>query len=350
MSISSDIEQLDYLKELENCKLCEWRCGVDRLAEERGTCGVTLPVVASCQLHPAPPGSYTIFTAGCNFKCLHCQNWEIAHGYAQPKVKVGLQGFVDPKKLADVSIKQLKSPAASWIKADRLFFSGGEPTIHLPYIEELVHQASLLDSNIRVNFDTNGFLTPESFERVLQFSTSITYDIKAYSSEVHRSLTGADNEPVLRNIEVLAKTAPEKLWEFRIVPIPKIIDHKEIQGVCQFIADFSPDLPVSFLAFRPNFVLDSFSGASSRFIDKMVDIAHKCGLKKVTGVGFPNIPGVLPTSVNTFPYRGKYSQKQARLAGEAVFNVGCRTHLRHCGNCGKKLSCPLRSYIPVRTT
>ncbi len=350
MSISSDIEKLDYLKELENCHLCEWRCGVDRLAGERGTCGMTLPVVASCQLHPSPPQSYTIFTAGCNFKCLHCQNWEIAHAYTHSKVKASFQGFIDPKRLATTSVSQLKSQAASWIKADRIFFSGGEPTIHLPYIEQLIDHASLMESGIRVNFDTNGFLTSDSFKRVLKFTTSITYDLKAYSSEVHRSLTGADNEPILRNAEALVKTAPEKLWEFRIVTIPEIVEHKEIQGLCEFIADLSPDLPVSFLAFRPNFVLDAFSGASSRFIEEMVEIAHKCGLEKVTGVGFPDISGILPTIVNTFPYSDKYSQKEARLAGEAAFNVGCKTHPRHCGKCIKKFSCPLRNYIPARVT
>ncbi|MFX1512005.1 MAG: radical SAM protein [Promethearchaeota archaeon] len=352
MSKSPNSEENDYshLKELENCKLCAWRCGVDRLAGELGTCGTTLPVIASCQLHPAPPESYTIFTAGCNFKCLQCQNWEIAHAFSRSQVKTSFRGFVDPERLAKISVAQLKSSMAKMMGADRIFFSGGEPTIHLPYIEQLIHHASNQEPDIKVNFDTNGFLTPASFQRVLEFTTSITYDLKAFSNEVHRSLTGAENEPILRNAEALAKNAPEKLWEFRIVPIPRIVDLTEIESLCEFIADLSPDLPVSFLAFRPNFVLDTYVGASSQFIAEMVEIARKSGLENVTGVGFPGIPGAMPDIINNFPYKNEYSQKNARLAGEAAFNAGCKTHPRYCGKCKKKLSCPLRSYIPTRVT
>ena len=50
-----------------------------RLAGEVGVCGIGLPQVALRTLHPAPPESYTIFMAGCNFRCLYCQNWDIAH-------------------------------------------------------------------------------------------------------------------------------------------------------------------------------------------------------------------------------------------------------------------------------
>lgn len=68
----------EYLKELAECRLCEHQCGINRLEQERGVCGITTPVVASATLHPAPPESYTVFLAGCNFKCLNCQNWIIS--------------------------------------------------------------------------------------------------------------------------------------------------------------------------------------------------------------------------------------------------------------------------------
>jgi len=61
-----------FLGELSECILCEHRCGVNRLAGERGACGVTLPEVASAGLHPAPPASYTIFLPGCRYRCLNC--------------------------------------------------------------------------------------------------------------------------------------------------------------------------------------------------------------------------------------------------------------------------------------
>ena len=65
-------------KDNRKCELCEQRCKVNRLKGETGVYRVTLPVVASATLHPAPPEGFTVFIAGCNFKCLHCQNWTIS--------------------------------------------------------------------------------------------------------------------------------------------------------------------------------------------------------------------------------------------------------------------------------
>ena len=79
--------------ELESCTLCEHSCGVNRLAGEIGVCRTTLPAVASATLHPAPPSSYTVFLAGCNFKCLNCQNWSIS---CFPDTDSGIRGFIEP--------------------------------------------------------------------------------------------------------------------------------------------------------------------------------------------------------------------------------------------------------------
>jgi uncharacterized Fe-S radical SAM superfamily protein PflX len=72
------MNQEDYLHPLAHCTLCGHRCGVNRLEGETGICRMTLPVVASATLHHAPPESYTVFMAGCNYKCLNCRNWTIA--------------------------------------------------------------------------------------------------------------------------------------------------------------------------------------------------------------------------------------------------------------------------------
>lgn len=68
---------------LESCRMCERRCGANRLEGERGYCGVG-PVsrVASEFLHFGEESelvpSHTIFFSGCTFRCVYCQNWDIA--------------------------------------------------------------------------------------------------------------------------------------------------------------------------------------------------------------------------------------------------------------------------------
>ncbi|MGQ9474664.1 MAG: radical SAM protein [Actinomycetota bacterium] len=68
---------------LRDCHMCERRCGADRTAGKTGYCGVgETSRVASIFLHfgeePELVPSHTIFFSGCTFRCVYCQNWDIA--------------------------------------------------------------------------------------------------------------------------------------------------------------------------------------------------------------------------------------------------------------------------------
>ena len=334
----------DYLSLLTHCTLCEHRCGVDRLVGQTGVCRMTLPAVASSTLHPAPPESYTVFLVGCNYKCLNCQNWSIAQ---QPDNVYPHGQFVPPRELASKCVARLESPAAKLMGADRIFFSGGEPTIHLPYVEKVVTEARKLSPDLKVNFDTNGYLTRQSLSKVLEFTTSITFDIKAFSDEVHQALTGASSAPVLRNAAYIGRYAKEKLWEFRILVIPEI-NEGEIEPLCRFIADIDVYLPVCFLAFRPNYVLEHRAGATAELMDRCVDIAAINGLKRAYWAGQTGIPGS-----KSHPHNQGISAYQlagARAAGAHAYAAGCQTHPRSCGVCAFHQSCAVKVYVPLKNT
>lgn len=79
---------------LHRCALCPWKCGVNRISGETGYCrsgararvadfgphfGEERPLVAR-------RGSGTIFFAGCNLRCVYCQNDDISHGDAGREV------------------------------------------------------------------------------------------------------------------------------------------------------------------------------------------------------------------------------------------------------------------------
>ena len=329
--------------DLKECNLCEHRCGIDRLAGELGVCRMAEPLIASRTLHPAPPESYTIFVAGCNFKCLGCQNWTISQF---PDNQMPVDGYIEAEALGLESVKKLESPTGILMGADRIFFSGGEPTIHLPFIERVVSEARRIRPGLKVNFDTNGFMTEESLARVLSFTTSLTFDIKAFHDDTMRAITGAPVGPVLRNAEIVAKTASEKLWEFRIVAIPEI-NEDDIAPLCRFLASISKDLPVCFLAFRPNFVLDEHLGATRELMSRCVDLARGAGLRNVTFAGVTNIPGIkgdLSKEVEQ-----DYRSSGAKLAASYALSKGCTTHPRDCSGCSSMSMCPLKRYIPKRS-
>lgn len=330
----------EYLEELSECRLCEWECGVNRLAGELGVCRMGRPAVASRTLHPAPPESYTVFTAGCNFRCLHCQNWDIAHF---PDSEARVDGWLKPGELGKEAVGALNSARGRIMSADRIFFSGGSPTCSLPYIEEVVRQARNIDPATKVNFDTNGFMTTESLHRILDLTTSITYDLRARDDEVHREITGAPVEPVLRNARTVGEN-PDKLWEFRILVIPGI-NQNQVRPLSKFIASIDPDLPVSFLAFRPNFVLEDHPGATIEQMDQAVAEAEDVGLGNVDWAGRPGLPGHRRERADL-----DLADAGSRQAAAYSLTAGCQTHPRDCGHCPRQDRCPVKRHTPANRT
>jgi pyruvate formate lyase activating enzyme len=231
--------------------------------------------------------------------------------------------------------------------ADRIFFSGGEPTIHLPFIEKVVEEARQIKSSTQVNYDTNGYMTEESLLRVLNFTTSITYDLKAYHTETHLALTGASSEPVLRNAAFIGKHAKDKLWEYRIVVVPEI-NTDEIQPLTEFIASIDPALPLCFLAFRPNFALENHPGASIHLMNRCVEIAKQSGLRNAYWSGHTGIPGQVADIDKKLKI--KYDTKDAQLAATYALYAGCHSQPRNCLACRVNQTCKLKKYIPKIVT
>jgi len=82
-------ERVRALRErLGACDLCPHACGANRLAGETGRCRTGAParIASACDHHGEEPaisgrhGSGTVFVAGCNLRCVFCQNSEISQG------------------------------------------------------------------------------------------------------------------------------------------------------------------------------------------------------------------------------------------------------------------------------
>jgi putative pyruvate formate lyase activating enzyme len=89
----------------EHCELCPHRCGVNRLAGQRGICHMGgLPKVSSWNIHhwEEPPisgtrGSGTVFFSGCTGRCSFCQNYPIS--------QLGYGDEVDVQRLANMMLE-----------------------------------------------------------------------------------------------------------------------------------------------------------------------------------------------------------------------------------------------------
>lgn len=350
----SDSDEMRYLeKDLVQCRLCEWGCGCNRLEGEIGVCGIGIPEVSSSRLHPAPPASFDAFLTGCSFRCISCQNWPVAN-YPANKFNEIIEGYYSPAGWAELATAAISSTEAKAINADRLFFTGGEPGCSLPWVEAVVKSARKLVPGTKVNFDTNGYMTRSSLMRILEVSDSITFDIKAYDEKIFRSITGADVGPVLRNAEYIAVNAPGKIWEFRILVIPRL-NETDIEDICRFLSDIDQDIPVNFLSFRPNFVMEEHIWTPRRVMEECIQKAKAAGLTNVTFSGRTRGGGRVSQTDSGIPIEGHDHAGSVKLNENAALAMGyarakgcIQRTCRSCGDCSAVNKCRLKLFEASR--
>jgi pyruvate formate lyase activating enzyme len=317
-----------------SCELCEWRCGVDRLRGERGVCRCGAAEVAATMCS-ASLRNYTVTLLGCCYRCLHCNAYRISQ---YPDPGWWWAGYVPPSALVAEAVSRIHAFEGPPIRT--ISFSGGDPIIHLPYIEEVAAEADRQKTGLSVGISTGGFATPETMQRIVELCGVITLEIKAYSDAVHRALTGAPSGPVLRNAAYLAREGREKIRVFRTVVIPGITDG-EVGAIAEFIASLDPSIPYRLVGFRPNNVLYYHPGPSREEMERLTEVCRKSGLLDVAWSGY--YPGAVMEGVEERAARisGAYGgNPAAALAAAYAARTGCPTHPRDCGSCPQKDRCP----------
>ncbi len=182
------------------CQLCERRCGAKRDSGEVGACRVRgLKACVDTYFHhvgeeaPLVP-SGTIFYAGCNFRCVFCQNWNIS----QPATPVGEEGCIDAKELATIQ---------EWLRvsgARNVNHVGGDPTPHLPTI---IDSLRFLEVNVPQLWNSNMYLSELSMEVLEDLIDIWLPDVKYGNDECAVKYSGAPNyvEVIKRNVARAAK-------------------------------------------------------------------------------------------------------------------------------------------------
>jgi|GEM_PF-1529422 len=183
-------------KILEVCEFCERRCRVNRY-EKISSCGVPLkPKIASIFLHPGEEEelipSLTIFYAGCNFRCLFCQNYDIA--------RFPLEGeYFEPEKLA-TTIKSLEK------RARNVNFVGGDPTPAAHHVFETLLEG---DFELPVIWNSNMYQSKELQSLLIGVVDLYLADFKYGNDSCALKLSGIRNymEIVTRNLLVARETS-----------------------------------------------------------------------------------------------------------------------------------------------
>ena len=112
-------------------------------------------------------------------------------------------------------------------------FSGGEP---LMQIDLCVEVAKLLkEHNINIAIDTSGFVKTETLDKIIPYTDTFLFDIKAIDENMHKMCTGVSNKLILDNIRYIDSLKIP--IEIRYPYIPTMND-----GEAEKIAEFVKNL------------------------------------------------------------------------------------------------------------
>ncbi len=127
------------------------------------------------------PGSYTysIGSLGCNMRCLHCQNWQIAHSRIDDSDRG--TSYVSPEDLIALTLGN-KCKGISW--------TYNEPTIWMEYA---IDGAKLAKENgLYTVFVTNGYVEPEALDAIGPYLDAYRVDIKGFDGYKAKEASGTE--------------------------------------------------------------------------------------------------------------------------------------------------------------
>ncbi|HEY3358268.1 MAG TPA: AmmeMemoRadiSam system radical SAM enzyme [Polyangia bacterium] len=270
------------------CRLCAQLCevrsgqrGVCGVRENRGGTLVSLVYGRAVAVHVDPvekkplfhfhPGSrtFSIATVGCNFRCQHCQNWEISqYGHLHR------DGDVPGELLPPAAVVA----AAQGAGCGSISYTYTEPTVFMEYAADTAREARRRGlANV---FVTNGYMTAEAVDLIAPLLDAANVDVKGLRDDVMRREIKARSGPVL---DCLRRLHARGVWvEATTLVIPGINDSDaELGGIARFLAELDRNLPWHVSAFHPDYQLLDRPPTSRATLDRATAIGERAGLRYV---------------------------------------------------------------------
>jgi pyruvate formate lyase activating enzyme len=222
------------------------------------------------------PGSssFSIATAGCNFRCLFCQNADIS----QAKDQKSISGEdVPPERIVTAALEA---------KCRSIAYTYTEPTIYIEYAQDIALLA--IQKELKNVFVTNGFMTRDLLEALHPNLHAANVDLKAFSDDFYKTQCGGRLKPVLDTLKTMKELG---IWlEITTLIIPTLNDSKEeLRQLARFIAlDLGPETPWHISRFHPTYQLTNLPITPVKTLQQARGIGEEAGLRYVyTG----NVPG-----------------------------------------------------------
>jgi pyruvate formate lyase activating enzyme len=178
-------------------------------------------------------------TAGCNLACRFCQNWDIS------KSK-------EIDTLADSASPDAIATRARELGCASVAFTYNDPVIFLEYATDVADACR--DAGVRTVAVTAGYVCPEPRVELFSRMDAANIDLKGFTEEFYRHVSGGHLGAVLDTIEYVVNETDT--WvELTTLLIPGHNDSdEELDRMTAWVVEHvGPDVPMHFTAFHPDF-------------------------------------------------------------------------------------------------
>lgn len=287
------------------------------LAAYGRTSGFCVDPIEKKPLHHFLPGSKVLSfgTVGCNLSCRFCQNWDLSRSR-------------DLGRLRERAAPEEVAAAARRLGCRSVAFTYNEPAIFLEYVSDVAeacHAAGIATVAV-----TAGYLEEAARRDFFAHIDAANVDMKAFSDDFYRRVTGGGLQPVLDTLRYLIHDTD--VWtEITTLLIPGLNDSDdELRQLATWIAtELGPEVPLHFSAFHPDHRMLDRPPTPLATLRRARAWALEAGLRFVyTGnVRFPEGEATpCPGCGATVVHRDGYHLLERSLDAEG-----------RCGRCGTRL-------------
>lgn len=191
----------------------------------------------------------------------------------------GKRGVLCPGKLTPEQI--LLSPQGFGPARNIVAFTGGDLACQPDWYCQVAEKIKEANSDLWVLFETNGYgLTSENLRLFKESGIdSFWLDIKAYDKEIHKKLTGVENDWILKLPEEILKR--DFTLEVLSLYIPGWVETDQIRKIAKLVASVSYEIPFTILAFFGEYKLKDVPSPNLCQMLEAYHASKEAGLRNV---------------------------------------------------------------------
>lgn len=241
-------------------------------------CAVHVDPVEKKPLYHFLPGIqvFSLAVAGCNFRCLNCQNWEIS------------QFKPDAVRFQALPVDAAVT-AALKSRCRAVAYTYSEPVTFIEYMSAIGGKAR--SAGLKNLWISNGYINPGPLTDLCRFMDGANVNLKAFSDDIYRRLNGGRLGPVLETFKTLH--ANKVHFEMTNLVVPGYTDDADmVKRMCGWIlTHLGPDHPLHFLRFFPRYKLDRLAPTPVSVLSRFRELALAEGIHYVYVGNVPGHPG-----------------------------------------------------------